>query len=604
MLAVATREILPLAEPAILERLKRCFKFEPAQTQSRLRIQNSDRWLLKWLRGLDSNLVGLMGSRARTCPSATSAILQGRLGTRRYRSWVMAKRRLPIGVQTFREIREDNCYYVDKTGYALRLVRDGKSYFLSRPRRFGKSLFVDTLRELFECNQSLFVGLAAHDQWDWSVRYPVVLFDFAGGDFQHSDALRSSIERQLRALESAARLERSSEQAADRLHDLIAGLHSLTGQRVVVLVDEYDKPILDALERPELARANRDHLRRLYAVIKSCDRHIRFSFLTGVSEFSKESLFSGLNNLNDITLDERYAAICGYSESDLDTVFAPELAGLDRERIREWYNGYRWSPDSDTVYNPFDLLLLFDKRKFRPWWFETGTPTFLTRLLTEHCVPADRLDGLRASETLLSTFDVGKIAPEALLFQTGYLTIGGCERSDDGFEYFRLVYPNREVRQSLNLSLLNYLTGDASQRERQSLDLQRLLRAGDLDGLEGWFQALFAGIPYHWHSRNTIADYEGYYASVFYSFFAGLGAQVRAEDSGSTGRSDLVVETPGRVYIFEIKVYAAARRGAALQQLRERGYDEGTARSADTGAGKGVDLSCAEHRATRPIGGG
>ena len=376
------------------------------------------------------------------------------------------------------------------------------------------------------------MGLAAHDHWDWSVRCPVVLLDFAGGDFQHSDALRSSTERQLRALERAARLERSSEQAADRLHDLIAGLHSQTGQRVVVLVDEYDKPILDALEKPELAQANRDYLRGLYAVIKSCDRHIRFCFLTGVSKFSKVSLFSGLNNLNDITLDERYASICGYSESDLDTVFAPELAGLDRERIREWYNGYRWSPDSDTVYNPFDLLLLFDKRKFRPWWFETGTPTFLTRLLTEHCVPADRLDGLRASETLLSTFDVGKIAPEALLFQTGYLTIGGCERSDDGFEYFRLVYPNREVRQSLNLSLLNYLTGDASQRERQSLDLQRLLRAGDLDGLEGWFQALFAGIPYHWHSRNTIADYEGYYASVFYSFFAGLGAQVRAEDSG------------------------------------------------------------------------
>ena len=485
----------------------------------------------------------------------------------------MAKRRLPIGVQTFREIREDNCYYVDKTGYALRLIREGKSYFLSRPRRFGKSLFVDTLRELFEGNQSLFVGLAAHDHWDWSVRHPVVLLEFAGGNFQHSDALRSSTERQLRTLEGAARLERSSEQAADRLHDLIAGLHSQTGQRVVVLIDEYDKPILDALEKPKLAQANRDLLRGLYAVIKSCDRHIRFCFLTGVSNFSRVGLFSGLNNLNDITLDERYGSICGYSENDLDTVFAPELAGLDRERVREWYSGYRWSPDSDTVYNPFGLLLLFDKRKFRPWWFETGTPTFLTRLLTEHCVPADRLDGLRASETLLSTFDVGKIAPEALLFQTGYLTIGGCERSDDGFEYFCLVYPNREVRQSLNLSLLNYLTGDASQRERQSLDLQRLLRAGDLDGLEAWFRALFAGIPYHWHSRNTIADYEGYYASVFYSFFAGLGAQVRAEDSGSTGRSDLVLETLGRVYIFAVKVYATAQRGAALRQLRERGYD-------------------------------
>ena len=196
----------------------------------------------------------------------------------------MAKRRLPIGVQTLREIREDNCYYVDKTQYALRLVQSGKYFLLSRPRRFGKSLFLDTLKELFEGNQSLFVGLSAHDHWDWSVRYPVVLLDFAGGDFQHPDALRSSTERQLRALEGSAQLERSSELAVDRLHDLIAGLHDQTGRRVVVLVDEYDKPILDALEKPELARANRDHLRGLYAVIKACDRHIRFCFLTGCEQ--------------------------------------------------------------------------------------------------------------------------------------------------------------------------------------------------------------------------------------------------------------------------------------------------------------------------------
>ena len=253
-------------------------------------------------------------------------------------------------------------------------------------------------------------------------------------------------------------------------------------------------------------------------------------------------------------------------------MFAPELAGLNREQIREWYNGYRWSPGTDTVDNPFDLLLLFDKRTFEPWWFETGTPSFLAKLLTERCVAAHKLDGRRASKTLLSTFDVGSMTIEALLFQTGYLTVGGRELGDDGIEYFRLTYPNREVRQSLNLSLLNYLTRDASRRERQSQDLQRLLRAADMDELEAWFRALFAGIPYHWHSRNTIADYEGYYASVFYSFFAGLGAQVQVEDSGSTGRADLVVQTLGRVYIFEVKVYAAAQRGAALRRLRERGY--------------------------------
>jgi len=187
-------------------------------------------------------------------------------------------------------------------------------------------------------------------------------------------------------------------------------------------------------------------------------------------------------------------------------------------------------------------------------------------------VAADRLDGLRASEALLSTFDVDRIAPEALLFQTGYLTIGGRERGDHGIENFRLVYPNREVRQSLNLSLLDHITGDPSRREEQSRDLQQLLRMGDMDNLQSWFRALFAGIPYHWHNRNTIADYEGYYASVFYSFFVGLGATVTAEDSGSTGRADLAVQTAGRVFVFEFKVFAATEEGAALRQLQQRDY--------------------------------
>ena len=338
------------------------------------------------------------------------------------------------------------------------------------------------------------------------------------------------------------------------------------------MVDEYDKPILDALEDPELARANRDYLRGLYGMIKSCDAHICFCLLTGVSKFSKISLFSGLNNLNDITLDERYAAICGYTEDDVNTVFAAELEGLDREKIREWYNGYSWGTAADTVYSPFDLLLLFDKRRFKPWWFETGTPSFLAKLLIERCVPSSRLEGLRASETLLGTFEVGDFATEALLFQTGYLTVGGREVDGDGIEYFRLVCPNREVRQSLNLSLLNYITGDPSRREEQSRDLQELLRAGDLDGLQTWFRTLFAGIPYQWHSRNTIADYEGYYASVFYSFFVGSGATVTAEDSGSAGRAALAVQTAGRMYLLEFKVFATSKQGAALRQLQERDY--------------------------------
>ncbi len=483
----------------------------------------------------------------------------------------MAKLRLPTGIQTFREIREIGCYYVDKTGYALRLVHGGKHYFLSRPRRFGKSLFLDTLKELFQGSQSLFVGLEAHDRWDWSVSFPVVQLDFGGLNATKPGDLEEDVLAQLLNLESAAGMQARHTSGPRRLEDLVRTLHRDSGERVCVLVDEYDKPILDALENPDLARANREYLRGLYGMIKSCDAHIRFCFLTGVSKFSKVSLFSGLNNLNDITLDERYATICGYTENDLDTVFAAELPGLDREQIREWYNGYSWGGER-KVYNPFDLLLLFDKREFKAWWFETGTPTFLTRLLTERCVAADMLDGLRASEALLSTFDVDRIAPEALLFQTGYLTIGGRERGDHGIENFRLVYPNREVRQSLNLSLLDHITGDPSRREEQSRDLQQLLKMGDMDNLQSWFRALFAGIPYHWHNRNTIADYEGYYASVFYSFFVGLGATVTAEESGRTGRADLAVQTAGRVFVFEFKVFVATEEGAALRQLQQRDY--------------------------------
>ena len=483
----------------------------------------------------------------------------------------MARHRLPTGIQSFRKLRERDCYYVDKTGYALRLFQEGTHYFLSRPRRFGKSLFVDTLRHLFEGHQALFEGLAVYDHWDWSVRYPVVRLDFSGGDFRQSDGVRISVEHQLAAFERAAATERYAETAPERLRDLLSQLHSQTGQTVCVLVDEYDKPILDSLDDPQQARANRDYLRGLYGMIKSCDEDIRFVFLTGVSKFSKVSLFSGLNNLNDITLDDRYAAICGYTEDDLDSVFAPELPGLDRERIREWYNGYCWAVGANKVYNPFDLLLLFDKRAFKAWWFETGTPTFLLQLLAEHAVSSADLQGMLASEQLLSTFDVGRIAPEALLFQTGYLTLGGGEWCDN-LPRYRLVYPNLEVRQSLNLGMRDFLTGYDRQREAHSQALSQLLRAGDLDGLEERLRALFASIPSDWHRRNRIAEYEGYYASVLHAYFAGLGLDVTVEDSSSGGRLDMAVRAGGRIYLFEFKLADRAEQGAALAQLKARGY--------------------------------
>ena len=480
-----------------------------------------------------------------------------------------ARRKLPVGIQTFRTIREEGYYYVDKTAYVRRLVDGGKHYFLSRPRRFGKSLLVDTIKELFEGSEELFRGLAGLDGWEWPV-HPVLRLDFSAGDFTKPANLEANVMEQLAAVERREGVTPEYRTAPGRFAHLLEALHRASGQRVVVLVDEYDKPILDALEAPDVARANRDSLRGLYSTIKFADAHVRFTFLTGVSKFSKVNLFSGLNNLRDITLDPRYSAICGYTEADLDAVFAPELPGLDRAEIRRWYNGYSWL-GRERVYNPFDALLLFDTREFKAWWFETGTPTFLLDTLLSRGVGSPALDGMLASDELLSAFDIGRIATEALLFQTGYLTI--LDREDlNGESVYRLGYPNREVRQSLNRSLLDRMTGAPSRRQVHGMRLLRLLKANDFAGLEESFRAFFAGIPYQWHTKNPIASYEGCYASVFYSCFAGLGVEVTVEDSTSRGRLDMAVVFNANVYLFEFKVVEKDAEGAAMAQLREKGY--------------------------------
>ena len=418
----------------------------------------------------------------------------------------MTRRRLPIGIQTFREIREDGCYYVDKTPYIRRLLAEGKHYFLSRPRRFGKSLLLDTMKALFEGDEMNFVGLDIHHQWDWSMSCSVVRLDFSAGHFHTREALDANVMDQLADIELRKEVKQAYRTAPGRMAGLVRTLHERTGAPVVVLVDEYDKPILDHLESREVARANRDYLRGLYAVLKSSDAHVRFSFITGVSKFSKVSLFSGLNNLKDITLDPRYSAICGYTDGDLDTVFAAELPGLDRDAIQEWYNGYGWLGE-ERVYNPFDILLLLDKRKFGAWWFETGTPTFLVETLVGRQVSSVDVGEMMGTEALLSSFDVDDIATEALLFQTGYLTIRE-ETSLGGESFFRLDYPNREVRQSLNRSLLRHLVQDPSRQTVNSMRLYRLLEANDFEGLKGLFQSFYASIPYEWYTNNDIASYE------------------------------------------------------------------------------------------------
>ena len=473
-------------------------------------------------------------------------------------------------MQTFGELREQNCYYVDKTPFIEQLLAKGKHYFLSRPRRFGKSLFLDTLKELFEGSEDLFAGLSIHDRHDWSERHPVVRLSFAGSSFTEHANLRANVLAQLEGVAEQQGVNVRYATGPERFAHLLRTVHARSGQRVAVLVDEYDKPILDALETPEVARVNRDYLRGLYGVIKDSDAHVRFTFLTGVSKFSKVNLFSQLNNLTDITLDRRYSSICGYKEGDLETVFAPELPGLDQERIREWYNGYRWR-GGEQVYNPYDVLLLFDSHEFAPHWFETGTPAFLVDLLLERRVASVALDRMVSTTELLSTFDVGDIGTEALLFQTGYLTIT-AEEELGGIALYRLGYPNREVRQSLNRVLLRRLVQDTERQTANSIRLARLLEANDCAGLKELFHAFFASIPYQWYTNNTIADYEGFYASVFYSYFAALGYEIAVEESSSNGRLDMAVRTGGHVYLFEFKVAELAPPGSALAQLRSRDY--------------------------------
>ncbi|PWQ98673.1 ATP-binding protein [Leucothrix pacifica] len=479
------------------------------------------------------------------------------------------RKKLPIGIQTFREIREDNHYYVDKTQLALDLVNDGKHYFLSRPRRFGKSLFLDTLKELFEGNQSLFEGLAVHDQWDWSAQYPVIRFSFGRKNYASINALQQSLHQQLTSLEDTFSVKQQFDDVGSRFADLIEKVTAKTKQSVVILIDEYDKPILDALSQPEIARDNRDFLRGFYGTIKDYDAHIKFSFLTGVSKFSKVSLFSGLNNLYDLTLAPDFATLCGYTDHDIDTVFAAELFDLDRQEIRDWYNGYNWL--GEGVYNPFDILQLFKNREFRAYWFETGTPTFLIEQLMQRQIVSLKLDSLFSSSSMLSSFDVDEMTIEALLFQTGYLTIKSTQRAG-GQQFYTLGYPNQEVFQSLNEHLLASLVQDRSAQAVQTVRLYELLLVNNFDGLKDLFHAFFASIPYAWYTNNDIQSFEGYYASVFYSYFASLGLDVTVEDMTNLGRIDMTLQFNQQVYIFEFKVVELVPEGNALQQIKNKAY--------------------------------
>ncbi len=487
----------------------------------------------------------------------------------------MMRQRLPIGIQDFARMRETGSYYVDKTALIGGLIEQGDHWFLSRPRRFGKSLLVDTIKALFEGRKDLFEGLAIHQHWDWSLTHPVVRLSF-DGKYNKPEDIERNILTQLDVIERHAGFEATTcRTAPERLFDLLDRLHHATGQRVVILVDEYDKPILDVLGDVALATANREYLRGFYGIIKGSAAHVRFVFVTGITMFSKVSLFSGLNNLKDISLDPRYATLCGYTDDDLDEVFAPELDGLDRDAIRTWYNGYNWRGQT-RLYNPYDVLLLLDNREFRAYWFETGSPRFLFEMLKEKSVGPIELEGRLAEMSLISRFDVDDIGVEALLFQTGYLTI--TQETREGHRtFYRLDYPNMEVRLSLNDHLLAHLDGRNRVPLEEGRSLRAHLEAHEFGAFAERLKAWLSGIPYQWHATGDLARYEAWYASLLHMCLRAVGVEVRSEESSSHGRADMVIPLGGEVFVVEFKMaesahHAEAALDAAFAQMRERGY--------------------------------
>ena len=480
-------------------------------------------------------------------------------------------KKLPIGIQTFAKISQGNYCYADKTPLIARLVDEGEFYFLARPRRFGKSLLIDTIAEAFLGNKELFDGFYLENNWDWQQQFPVVKIDLAESILDSRGRLDEKLNMQLAAVADQHDITLQYHEPSDRLSELIRALHVQSGQRVVVLVDEYDKPILDNIIDSEKARELRDGLRNFYSVLKSQSAHLRFVMLTGVSKFSKVSLFSGLNNLKDISLDRRYGNICGYTQDDVATVFREYLPGADLGKMKAWYNGYNFL--ADPVYNPFDVLLYLDSRQFKPYWLETGTPTFLVDLILERQLDSPGLDAIEISELFMGSFDVDSVEPEPLLFQAGYLTIASEEEYPAGMRY-RLTFPNHEVRHAFHGALLAKRGQTGPRQDKQKNALLAALENNDLDGLRDIFPAFFASIPVDWYRKNQLSGYEGYYCSVVYSYFVATGLDVRAEDATSHGSIDMSVHLDNKTFIIEFKVNELSEPGRALAQIKEKGYSE------------------------------
>ncbi|MEW6773725.1 MAG: AAA family ATPase [Bacteroidota bacterium] len=484
------------------------------------------------------------------------------------------QKKLPIGIQTLSKIIEGNYYYVDKTAYVYQLANQGGGYyFLSRPRRFGKSLFVDTLKQAFSGNKELFKGLYLENNWDWSKKYPVIHIDFGTG-VENTEDLKKTLNYLLnRHIEEyKVSLNIGEESYKTKFQELIIELSKKFNEKVVILIDEYDKPILDKIEDKSIAEANREVLRNFYSVIKASDSYIKFVFITGVTKFNKVSIFSGLNQLQDITLHSRYSSICGYTEQEMQKVFEDRLNEVDIEKMRHWYNGYNWLGES--VYNPFDVLLYLDEKKFHPYWFQTGTPTFLMKLIKEKRYYLPQLENIEITDKILDSFDVDNISIENLLFQTGYLTIKETRTSSSGKLLYTLTYPNFEVKTSFNEHLLDYLSS-VDKKSSYLIQVEEIFEGNRIEGLKDVLQSFYASIPYEWYIKNELDKYEGYYASVLYALMMGTGLNIVVEDNTNKGRVDMVIKYNNRAYIMEFKVIRDEKeKGSALQQIKAKKYFE------------------------------
>jgi hypothetical protein len=446
-----------------------------------------------------------------------------------------------------------------------------KYWFLSRPRRFGKSLFLDTLRAAFSGDKELFRGLFLETNWDWSIKYPVVQISFGRGTVTSVEMLNKAIFFSLTNTADLYKIHLTADSIPERFEELLQKLNEKFTLGVVVLVDEYDKPLLDNLIK-DVAEEMREGLSSFYSVLKDADRYIKFVFLTGVSKFSKTSIFSKLNNLIDISLKPKYADICGYTQEDLEIVFADYLYDVDLEKVKEWYDGYNFL--GKDVYNPYDVLLFLSDKKYQCYWFETGTPSFLLDLIKKRRFFLPDLNNIQLSDSQMGEFDIHNIELEVLLYQTGYLTIKGFNEIASR-TFYSLGIPNKEVSIGLNDYLLRMFFANgtaATATSKLSQTIYKALFKNQPELLEKAFISFFGGIPYEWYVKNNIAKYEGYYCSVFYSFFAALGLTIIPEDVTNKGRIDFTIVMEKGIFIFEIKMKSNPKN--AIEQIKEKKYHE------------------------------